>query len=475
MSSRSLATADQLPHEIRLIAAVSRLIDIHQSRRDAGGVHVPDIPEKAGFNLFLAMSIIETLHEIEIDRGPGAAPVSDLVSRLMQRIPEVTLTDIEYCIANLKQGREIHYRTRNVDGVITDGRTWDTTPLLDAQDGFSQVQLTENARLLLRVTSLRESWLYSDVDADRLVKVIERGQFQDIPGFCRSMTLDLASKSKQLSGALERPSLSELRSLLISEGQGIARSLSDAKATITQAIDLVYRDDISAAFEHWLATASGAVMSRDGITLGNLQADLQLVLQNVEALSRRFLEFIDQAQKVRNEGIEPIRFLDIADWLIQTGSEENIKRVDSLFAEFMPWGQDRRIFQPSMLIGEADLSVANEDESEAMHTFTLDPAAKTPGSRFADFLARNKEIVLRRLSLGPASFSEIIELVGFTLEPDDSLLDFFGVYTKPDLIEDDDSRIVVGITDEIIHFSHSGYDIASNDPVLYLEQSIDPN
>ena len=474
MPPRSLATVDQLPHEIRLIAAVSRLIDIHQSRRDAGGVHVPEVPEKAGFNLFLAMSIIETLHEIEMERGFGTAPVSELTNRLKQRIPDVTLTDIEYCIAHLKQGREIHYRTRNEEGGIVDGRTWDTTTLLDAQDGFSQVQLTENARLLLRVTSLRESWLYSDVDADRLIKVIERGQFQDIPGFCRSMTLDLASKSKQLSGALERPSLSELRSLLLSEGQGIASSLSDAKATITKAIDLVYRDETSAAFEHWLGTASGAVMTRDGITLGNLQADLQLVLQNVEALSRRFLEFIGQAQKVRNEGIKSIRFLDIADTLIRSGSEENIERFESLFAEFMPWGQGRRMFQPSMLIGEADLSVANEDEPEAMHTFTLDTAAATPSSRFADFLARNKEIVLDRLSLGPASFSEIIELGGFTLNPDDSLLDFFGVYTKPSLIEADEVRIVVGITDEAIHFSHSGYDITSNDPVMYLEQALDP-
>jgi hypothetical protein len=470
-----LATADQLPHEIRLIAAVSRLIDIHQSRRDAGGAFVPDVPERAGFNLFLAMSIIESLHEIEMERGPGAVPVCDLANRLKQCIPDVSLTDIEYCIANLKKSREIHYRTRNEDGVIVDGRTWDTTPLLDAQDGFSQVQLTENARLLLRVTSLRESWLYSDVDADRLVKVIERGQFQDISGFCRSMTLDLAAKSKQLSGALERPSLSELRSLLISEGQGIASSLSDAKASITKALDLVYRDETSAAFEQWLGTASGAVMYRDGITLGNLQTDLHLVLQNVEALSRRFLEFIDQAQKVRNEGIEPIRFLDIADKLIRTGSEENIERVESLFAEFMPWGQNRRMFQPSMLIGEADLSAANKDEPEAMHTFALDTSAATPNSRFADFLARNKDVVLNRLSLGPASFSEIIELGGFTLEPDDSLLDFFGVYTKPGLIEADEFSIVVGIAADTIHFSHSGYDIASNDPVMYLEQIIDPN
>lgn len=469
------AATDNLPAEIRLIAAVSRLIDIHQSRRESGGVYAPAIPETAGSNLFLALSVIESLHEIEMDRGAGSVPVSELANHLRQRIPEVSDEDIEFCLANLKQGREIRYRTRNDVGDIVERRTWDTTTLLDAQEGFSQIQLTENARLLLRVTSLRESWLYSDIEADRLVKVIERGQFQDIPVFCRSMILDLASKSKQLSGALERPSLSELRALLIREGAGIAGSLREAAATVTRAIDLIYRDETGAAFDHWLSTPAGAVMARDGVMLGNLQADLQMVLQNVEALSRRFIDFIDQAQKVRHEGVEPVRFLDIADHLVRQGSEENIERVESLFAEFLPWGQDRRIFHPSMLIGEADLSVGNDEEPAAMHTFTLDPTAPSPQSRFADFLARNRDVILGRLVEGPASFSEIIALGGFALEPDDSLLDFFGVYTNPGLLDSDGARIVVGLTDGSVHFSNADYDIISTDPVMYLEQALDTN
>jgi hypothetical protein len=232
----SKASTDNLPPDIRLIAAVSRLIDIHQSRRDSSDAYTPRIPESAGANLFLAMSIIECLHEIEMDRGIVATPISELVGAIRKRIPDVADEDIEFCIANMKQAREIRYRTRTEDGGIVDGRTWETTTLLEVQEGFSQVQLTENARLLLRVSSLKESWLYSDLDADRLIKAIERGQFQDIPGFCRAMSLDLASKSKKLSGALERPSLSELRSLLISEGGGIASSLGEAAATISQAI-----------------------------------------------------------------------------------------------------------------------------------------------------------------------------------------------------------------------------------------------
>lgn len=141
-------------------------------------------------------------------------------------------------------------------------------------------------------------------EGDRLIRAIERRQFQDIPGYCRSMSLDMASKSEQLSSALERLSLSELRTLFINEGAGIAASLRDTGDTITRAMDLIYREDTEEAFGHWLQTPAGARLDRDGITLGNLQADLHLVLQHVEALSRRFLEFIEQAQKVRHEGVE---------------------------------------------------------------------------------------------------------------------------------------------------------------------------
>lgn len=467
--------SENLPADIRLIAAVSRLIDFHQSRRESGGAHSPSIPDTAGANLYLALSVIESLHEIEMERGAGTVPIHELINYLKQRIPDVSNDDVEFCIANLKQGREIRYRTRNDAGEIVERQTWDTTTLLDVQEGFSQVQLTENARLLLRVTSLRESWLYSDIEADRLVKVIERGQFQDIPGYCRSMILDIASKGKQLSHALERPSLSELRSLLIRDGTGIATSLRDAATTITRAIDLIYRDDISAAFDRWLGTPQGAVMARDGIMIGNLQADLELVLQNIEALSRRFIDFIDQAQKVRHEGVEPIPFLEIAAQIVQKGSEDYIQRVASLFAEFLPWGQDRRMFHPSMLVGATDLSTSNEDEQATSHTFTLDPTAQIPQSRFADFLARNRDVVLGRLAQGPASFSEIVALGGFALEAGDSLLDFFGVYANPGLLDEDATRIVVGLTDGSVQFSNADYDIISTDPVMYLEKALDPN
>lgn len=464
----SKASTDNLPHDIRLIAAVSRLIDIHQSRGEAGGVYVPDVPDKAGHNLFLAMSIIDALHEIEMDRGVGASPVTELISRVKKHVPGVIETDIEYCIANLKQGREIHYQAVGEDGEIADGRTWDTTPLLDVQDGFSQVSLTENSRLLLRVSSLRESWLYSDLDADRLIKAIEREQFQDIPAFCRSMTLDLAAKSKQLSGILERPSLSELRSMLIGDGGSIAKSLGDAAATIGKALDLIFDERAREAFQAWEARGG------PGFSLGNLQADLELVLQNVEALSRRFMLFIEMAQKVRNEGVEPVRFLEIADRLVEDGNEGSIARCSSLFQELLPWGHSEKIFCPGMLVGAADLRGGLGQEVIPARGFTVDPNQTSGPSRFADFLRRNRNVVLERLSVGPASFSEIVGLGGFALEQDETPLDFFGAYACPGLLDSEGERIIVGLTDTIARFDHSQFEIASSDPLMYLEKAHDP-
>lgn len=462
-------TTDSLPHDIRLIAAVSRLIDIHQSRREAGGAFVPDIPDRAGFNLFLALTIIDSLHDIEMDRGVGYCPINELISQVRKRNPEFAESDIDYGITNLKHGREIHYGVLNESGSSSYGRTWESTPLVDVQEGFSQIQLTENARLLLRISALREKWLYSDLDADRLIKALERGQFQDIPDFCRAMSLDLASKSKQLSGALERPSLAELRRMLIDEGLQIADALNAAAQTIGKAVDLVFSKHIQDQFDAWTQRHEA------GFALGNLQADMELVLQNVEALSRRFLSFLEVAQKVRNEGIQPVPFIGIADYLVASGSEESIERSALLLQELMPWGIDTPFFHPGVVVGEADLRPREEEDHAPQHGYTVDPSSHTPGRRFTDFLARNREVILERLRHGPTSFTEITQTSGFELQLGETPLDFFGAYASPGLLSSESERIVVGFTDHEAKFKHVELDVLCSDPVMYLEVRHDPD
>lgn len=454
--------ASNLPHDIRLIASVSRLLDIHQSRRETGGAYSPEVPDKAGFNLFLALMLIDALREIEIDRGIGYAPISELSINIRKRAPSITDADIEYCIANLKHGREIHYGTASDEGEIRYARTWESTPLVEVEEGFSQIQLSENARLLLRVASLKESWLYSDLDADRLIKAIERGQFQDVPAFCRAMTADLSAKSKQLSSALERPSLSELRTMLISEGDNIAKSLKDAADTIGDAIDMVFSEHVQEEWDKRQFT---------GFHLGNLQADMEIVLQNVESLSRRFINFLNEAQKVRNDGIQVIKFLEIADSLVREGGDHTIAKTELVLQDLMPWGITTNYFFPSMLIGEAELKEADDQTKTESCGYTVNPHGTTSSSRLLDFLKRNREVVVNRLNEGPLSFSEMAELTGFTLEPGESMLDMFGAYAAPGLLSNENQRIVVGITGDKACFIYNEQQVTGSNPVMFIEEN----
>lgn len=453
---------NELPHDIRLIAAVSRLIDLHQSRRDGGGVYIPDIPEKAGYFLSLAIILLDCLRELELERGVGSVPFTLLAGLVRARVSVVSNEDIEYCIANLKSKREIHYGVETGKGELDLARTWDATPLLAVAEGFNQVSLTENARLLLRISSLRESWLYSDLDADRLIKAIERGQFNDIPSFCRTMTLDLATKSKQISGVLERPSLSELRELLIREGQNISDSLGDATETIKNAINLIFDERTKGAFLIW------AEREKPAFVLGNLQADMELVLQNVESLSRRFVNFVDTAQRVRQNGAERIRFLEMADHLVLNARHEESARLEAFLNRILPVGTESSIFHPAALVGSVDFR--EKEVYSEVSGYTVDPHAAMPQSRFNEFIMRNREIIIARLKEGPAFLSEILSMSGYKLLAGETTLDLMGVYTAPQSLDDDVVNIFVGMSDSIFKIEHHDCLVAGSDPIMILEE-----
>lgn len=456
LNSQSL----ELPHEIRLIAAVSRLIDLHQSRRD-GGAYVPDVPDRAGYFLTLAIVILNCLRELELERGIGAMPISMLRGMLRKRVTEASDEDIEYCIANLRKEREIHYGIESPDGNIAIGRTWDTTPLLQVMEGFDQIQLTENARLLMRVSSLRESWLYSDLDADRLNKAIERGQFGDIATFCQVMALDLATKNKQLSGILERPSYSDLRDLLLQEGQNVSDSLIKATETIKTAIELIFDERTRKTFSMW------AEREHPSFGLGNLQSELELVLQNVESLSRRFVNFVDTAQKVKQQGAERIRFLEIADMLVRSSDDNKAIKLEALLSRLLPAGVDCTYYHPGMLIGGIDFREKVLPPSTVV--FTVDPKNASSNTRFCEFILRNRERIIDRLRKGPALLSEILQTNDYELLPGESILDLFGAYTSPGMIEDEEASIFVGLCDTFFEFMQNNSLITGNDPIMILE------
>jgi len=223
--------------------------------------------------LTVAFLLLETLREFEMDRGPSFVAVGEVLTCVQERVPMVSAEDLSFVIESLGRECEIRFGVEEGNGRLEFGLTKDSTPLIERARDFNQIQLTENGRLLLRVSATKENWLYTDIDAERLVTAIERKQFGDIPRLCRSLILEVASKSKQLSSAMERPTLSELRDLLLAEGGGIAEALQNAIDVVKRAISLIHSSITAESFHVW-KLSQGVKYS-----LGNLQTEIEMVMQ----------------------------------------------------------------------------------------------------------------------------------------------------------------------------------------------------
>jgi len=458
------STPAVIPPGVRLVAAVSRLLDLHQSRSEIE-IYVPETQERSGHMLALAFLLLDTLGEMEMDRGPSFISVGEIHSAIRKRVSTVTTKDLDFIIDSLAHEREIRFGVEDGKGGISLGLTKDSTPLIEKAKGFAQVQLTENGRLLLRISAMKESWLYSDIDAEKLVKAIERGQFSDIPRFCKMMILEIASKNKQLSSALERPTLTELREMLIDDGPGIAEALRDATDVVKKACAKIFDPRTRELFETWKSKNTVSY------SMGNLQTEIELVMQNVEVLSRRFVGFLETAQRARSTGGEGIPFLSIVDSMTVPTSVPDLKRLEAILAEIMPWGTGSSFFHPSLMVGSVDFTTLSESEKHIpVSTFNLETNHATSHSRLMDFILRNRALIIDRLQANPTTFSEIISEVGFSLEADETPADFFGIYSAPEHLDGEGFRIIIGITGETFNMQIAEQHFSGSDPLMFLTE-----
>lgn len=456
----------EIPADVRLLAAASRLLDFHQSRSQGANVSIPETPDTAGQNLFLATSVLHTLGRLELEHGQFRVSLKTLSSELGRDLVAATADEVMFCVASLATAREIRYAILTGQGKLVEARTSDTTTLLMYDPSLRQVSLTENARLLLRVTSLRESWLYSDVDAQRLIKAIQRGQYEDVPRFCREMVRDLAGKARQIADVYERPGLADVRDALIADGGKISASLSDAAQLVQAAMTSLFSEQTEADFHLWRTTR--------GVTfgLGNLQADLEIVLQSTESLSRRFVEFVKSAQRMQTVRAPMMSFLDMARSL--TVREDGaLAQIDAAMADVLPWLPAFPFFSPDLLSGEVDFTalLRGDDPKPLESAFESTEVGLATGEAMHEFLRRNAAKILAVLRDGPVPFSQLLHLTSLDFLPGEDQASLAGTFTYPEVF--DANGLSIRIEHRHTSFTHesSRLLLMTSDPVLSLNES----
>lgn len=454
-----------LPPAINLLAASSRLLDLHQSRRGESGVYVPTVPDGAGRNVGIALIVLEILRYIELDQGFGFVTVDEIHQQLSQRVSNIEPTELEFVLESIAQEREIHYAIPGDSLEFDYGSTRQTTNLIIFADSRAQVKLTENGRLFLRICDEEQAWLYTGADASKLITALKNSKFYDLPSLCRGISNDLMSKNARLIDLLERPTRKEQCEILIADGDAIGEDLKTSKLTVQEAMKLAFDERTFDAFEEWNAKAKA------DFSLGNIQAELEVLLKIIETISRRFIDFLKVAQEQKDVSVTEIHFLDIADKFVLDCDERSSDRLESFLSSILFPYFSVPFFHPSLLPGEVDfydLMDQGDGDKPRNRQFDLSRDDAEPVKRFREFVDRHKEKILERLSVGPMSFSEFLTTDTFPLKPGETPLDFLGIYTTPEVLGDNTRHVVVGFTENRIHQKFESVTIIADDPLIFL-------
>lgn len=452
-----------LPAEVRLVAAVSRLLDFHQARSSGSNVSIPEVPETAAHNLHLALSLITALGQWELEQGQALVSLKQLRQLASEDMHSVDETALENCVLSLSRPREIRFGVKTSEG-ITVASTSDTTPLLIFDGSLRQVGLTDNARMFIRVAELKNSWLYNDLDAQRLLAALERRQFADIPRFCREMLRDLAAKARQIADVSERPAYTDLRDGLIRDGATISAALRDATCLVDKAIRYLFSPPVVDAFDLWKAS--------NGISydLSNLQAEIERVLQATESLSRRFVRFLTDAQKAQTVRSPSVGFLELVNSL-HLRADGFLEQLESATADFVPWTSGLSFFSPDLIAGEINLSklYAQSLPAPPKLSFRQTDQVDDHAEQVHEFLVRNAGLILRSLKAGPKPLEDLLQLEGLVYEGAEGLADFAGVYSYPEVFEVGEQSIRIVHQDELIEVSSHNSVLVTSNPILSLE------
>jgi hypothetical protein len=170
--AQALESANQgdLPHDVRLVATIARLLDLHKSRRDRGSrstnvAQQPQVGTAAGYYLWLGLQTIGLLHRHAKHGSSGPVPISRLHEELSEKIGGIARADLEYCLSFLSLEREIRYLDPGSLPTEESRVTRTPTQLLRFDKRFGQVRLSDAGRLFMRISALHQDWLYEDKES----------------------------------------------------------------------------------------------------------------------------------------------------------------------------------------------------------------------------------------------------------------------------------------------------------------------
>jgi hypothetical protein len=453
-----------LPHDVRLVATVARLVDLHGSRREQGSrstnvPHQPQVGGAAGYYLWLGLQVIHALHRHAKLGSSGPVPVAKLHEEILAQKADVARTDLEYCLSFLSLEREIRYLAPDSVPAEQDRATQSPTQLLRFDRRFGQVRLSDAGRLLMRISALHQDWLYEDKDVERIPASIERGIFEDIPRICDEVIGNLRALNERLTEIEESPTYESLRAEFEQRGRQYREMLNMAGDAIRRALTALGSETTRDRFERWRS-----FRSIEDLEVEDALSHVEAVHHALHSLERHFVEFVKNIQSRRRAPLGVVRFQDVCQRLVYSAPTHDA--LVNLFTDLGPWRVRPLWFHPMDFVGRAELRAGHGQGDGAVFEESPEETAR---ERFQSFLERNRAWILARLRVGPVPLSELVADTDLLFLEGESPASFFGVFTLPEEIADGDVRICVGLSGERMDVVVGALRLRGDDPVIWVD------
>lgn len=290
------------------LAASMRLVDLYDANREPGNSGIASVPPSrarkvdepdAGMFFEIGAAALETLDSYE-EESPGTYILAgELLSAVRMPFPECTEEDFEFVLTKLSLRYPLYFAREKM--LLKD------TALVERAMAGHRYRLSAKGRVALTLADAAEDWLYSDLDAEKIMRAIARGDFGQVYKYTISLAQTIKEASIQVVRMLELPSSELKHQALYSENSLYSGTVSRIQKTVLEAGHYLSAPETESKIDNWVQ-AHPEDLDVDAL----IKEKLTMTLSTIEALSRKLSDVINCAEKGGLNGVRAVPFQEIA-------------------------------------------------------------------------------------------------------------------------------------------------------------------
>lgn len=391
---------------IPLIASTARLIDLHDSNRQAGhAASQYDLYRESragnhdGLWLDVALTVIEYLRERENEVVGGFVSGAEVREMLQARIPGLTDEDVRFVLSALTTPAEIWFVERMDNGSRPINSTKDTN-LVDRSRTADAFRLASSGRTVAGLAANVRDIAYIAGSAKNLLTAIKARDFWKITDLASAIIDVLRTFRLEIESRREGAQRDDVQAFFKERGDVIKEQIEEAAQILIEASDFLSLPATRDDFQVWISAMDRA--GKPSFGHGYAIEHLRRVATQTLKLLESFTQLVQESLTVDDNVFKPISFIDLSTVLAATPFQEGL--YSSLIRSFGPTQLRQPMPCPFDFFGIIEPRQVVDIQEEDVDIY----GAEDIGVRAISFVTEHGDEILNELRKGPLSLADAL-------------------------------------------------------------------